>query len=60
MHNGVMRIPLLREDPAGLAGTAKETVIRTLSEFKDDGYIEIDGNDIVVKDLTALRKLSHI
>lgn len=60
MHNGVMRIPLLREDLAGLAGTAKETVIRTLSEFKDDGYIEIDGNDIVVKDLTALRKLSHI
>ncbi|HLF63191.1 MAG TPA: response regulator [Saprospiraceae bacterium] len=58
-RNGISRIPLLREDLAGLAGTAKETVIRTLSEFKEDGLIEIDGNDVVVKDLNALRKLSH-
>ena len=54
---GMARIPLLREDLAGLAGTAKETVIRTLSEFKDDGYIRIDGNDIVIKNADALRKL---
>jgi CRP-like cAMP-binding protein/FixJ family two-component response regulator len=55
--DGKTHIPLLREDLAGLAGTAKETVIRTLSEFKEDGYIEIDGNDIIITDLGALKKL---
>jgi CRP-like cAMP-binding protein/ActR/RegA family two-component response regulator len=57
--DGVTRIPLLREDLASLAGTAKETVIRTLSEFKDDELIEIDGNDIVIKDIEGLRKIGR-
>ncbi len=58
-QDGVSRIPLLREDLASLAGTAKETVIRTLSEFKEDGLIEIDGNDIVIRDVNVLRRISH-
>lgn len=57
--DGVSQIPLLREDLAGIAGTAKETVIRTLSEFKDDGLIEIDGNDVVIRDVDGLNKLIH-
>lgn len=52
-----VRISLLREDLAGVAGVAKETLIRTLSEFKDDGVVEIDGNDIVLKDLGKLEKI---
>ena len=37
-------IRILREDLAHIVGTAKESVIRMLTEFKEDGYIEIkDG-----------------
>lgn len=37
-----------REDLASLAGTATETVIRCLSEFKEDGFIEVKGREIHV------------
>ncbi len=33
-------VHLLREDLASLAGTAKETLIRTLTDFKNEGLIE--------------------
>ena len=33
-----------RDDLASMVGTAKESVIRTLSEFKSDSYIEINGS----------------
>lgn len=58
-HEGVSRIPMLREDLASIAGTAKETVIRTLSEFKEDGFIEIEGNDIIIRDLNSLNKFAQ-
>ena len=31
-----------------MVGTAKETVIRTLSDFKDEGIIEIKGSKITL------------
>lgn len=37
-----------REDLANLAGTATETTIRTLSEFKDEGLIDIKAGTIAV------------
>ena len=41
---GKQDIQILREDLAHIVGTAKESVIRTLTEFKEDGLIEIkDG-----------------
>ncbi len=43
-------IRLLREDLAALAGTAKETLIRTLTDFKNEGLVEIkEGIVTVVK-----------
>lgn len=48
-------ISLGREDLASIVGTATETVIRALSEFKQDGYIESKGRDIHVLDIQALR-----
>ncbi len=41
-------IALSREDLANIVGTATETVIRLLSEFKKDGLIELDGKKIRV------------
>ncbi|WP_300662849.1 response regulator [Fluviicola sp.] len=43
-----------REDLANLVGTAKETVIRTLSDFKDDKYIDISGSTITILDYDKL------
>lgn len=37
-----------REDLAGIVGTATETVIRTLSDFKEEKLIDISGSNITV------------
>ncbi len=51
-------INLTREDLASFVGTVKETVIRVLSEFKNEHFIEIDKRNIKVIDLSGLEKLS--
>lgn len=48
---------ILREDLAKMVGTAKESVIRTLTDFRESGYIEIrDGHIYIVK----MDKLANI
>ncbi|PRY87970.1 Crp/Fnr family transcriptional regulator [Mongoliibacter ruber] len=51
-------IVLTREEIAGLVGTATETVIRLLSEFKKDELIEFEGKKIIVLDKKGLARLS--
>ncbi len=41
-------IQLSREDLANIAGTATESLIRTLSDFKAEKLIEINGSKITV------------
>jgi len=53
-------ISVTREDLATLIGTAKETVIRLLSDFKDEGIVESMGRKIVLKDQEALVKICSI
>lgn len=53
------RFSILREDLASLAGTAKETVIRTLSDFKAEHLIDIDDGEIIVKDIDKLRDMPN-
>ena len=55
--NFSMNMP--REDLANLAGTATETTIRTLSDFKDEGLIEIKGSTIVVREYEKLAKMKN-
>ncbi len=38
-----LQITLTREELANMVGTATESVIRLLSEFKQDGLIELQG-----------------
>jgi CRP-like cAMP-binding protein len=42
---------------ARIVGTAKESVIRMLTEFKNDGYIDITEGTIVILDLKKLSNL---
>lgn len=47
-----------REELASIVGTAQETVIRTLSDFKKDKAIEIRGSNITILDPEELRRTS--
>ena len=50
-------IRILRSDLAATAGIATESLIRTLSDFKKDGLIEIEGRDIRVIDHQGLEMM---
>lgn len=46
-----------REDLASRAGTAKETLIRTLSDFKSEGLIAIEGKKISILNASLLEDM---
>lgn len=48
-----------REDLANLAGTATETTIRTLSDFKEEGLVEVKGGTISVVNYDKLAKMRN-
>ncbi|MFL1896242.1 response regulator [Aquimarina sp. 2-A2] len=48
-------IKISRNDLASVAGIATESLIRTLSGFKKDGLIAIEGRNIKILDLQALK-----
>lgn len=51
------KISILRDDLARIVGTAKESVIRMLTEFKEDGYIEIKDGAIRILNADGLREM---
>ncbi len=57
--DAVIHITLPREDIANIVGTATETVIRLLSEFKSDKLIELQGKKIRLLNMEKLEKISH-
>ncbi|MGZ6523241.1 MAG: response regulator [Bacteroidia bacterium] len=48
-----------REDLSNISGTAKESAIRTLSDFKDEGLIDISGGTITILNLDKLLKMKN-
>lgn len=54
---GEGNITILRDDLARIVGTAKESVIRMLTEFKEDGYIEVIDGAIKIVDPEGLRNM---
>lgn len=55
--NGMLDIVLSREDYANLVGTATESAIRILSEFKREGYISTSGKQIKLTNIEALKRV---
>jgi CRP-like cAMP-binding protein len=55
-----LKISLTREELANIVGTATESVIRLLSEFKSDKLIELHGRKIMIIDLKGLEKVSNV
>jgi CRP-like cAMP-binding protein len=57
--DGTLKVQLSREELAGMIGTATESCIRLLSEFNKNGWIELVGKKIAIKDPQKLKKLSE-
>lgn len=50
---------ITREDIASLVGTATETVIRTLSDFKQEGLVEMKGSMITILEYEKLVRMRN-
>ena len=57
---GFIKISLTREEIANLIGTATESAIRLISEFKSDQLIEVDGRNFKLLNREKLIKLGHV
>ncbi|WP_405576983.1 Crp/Fnr family transcriptional regulator [Winogradskyella sp. Asnod2-B02-A] len=56
-ENGFLGVVLSREDYASLVGTATESAIRILSQFKKEGLISTTGKHVKIEDLDGLRRV---
>jgi CRP-like cAMP-binding protein len=54
-----LQIVLTREELSNIVGTATESVIRLLSELKEDKLIEIHGRRLKLLDLRGLKKVAN-
>ena len=59
-HHNTLQISLTREELANMVGTATESVIRLLSEFRQDKLIELDGRRIKFINIPGLQKVAGI
>lgn len=55
-----LQISLTREELANIVGTATESVIRLLSEFKSDKLVELNGRKIRILNKKGLEKISNV
>ena len=53
------QVTISREDLANLVGASKETVIRTLSDFKDEKLISIEGGKIIITNSDKLARMRN-
>jgi len=54
-----VEINMSRDDLASLVGTARENVVRVLSELKEKGIVETKGRKIIVHDVSKLIDIAN-
>jgi CRP-like cAMP-binding protein len=54
--NGYLSVILSREDYASIVGTATESAIRILSQFKKEGLISTTGKQIKIENIDGLKR----
>jgi len=59
-NQNYLKITLTREEIANIVGTATESVIRLLSEFKQEKLIDMKGRKIKLLDMKGLRRIANI
>ncbi|MFL3663088.1 MAG: Crp/Fnr family transcriptional regulator [Flavobacteriales bacterium] len=55
-----IQVKLSREELANIVGTATESVIRLLSEFKKDKLIAVDGRNIKLLNIPGLTRVANV
>jgi len=55
--DGTLSVLLSREDFASIVGTATESAIRVLSQFKKEGLISTSGKQIKIENLEGLKRI---
>jgi CRP/FNR family transcriptional regulator len=58
-RNGVVRVrlALTHQDIAQLTGTSRETITRTLAEFRKKDIVELKGSTLIIHNKSALERL---
>lgn len=59
-EEGLVDISLTREELANMVGTATESVIRLLSEFKEDELIELKGRKLRILNAPELTRIGKV
>jgi len=60
LEDGSVQINMRREDIASIVGTATETLIRLLADFKQENLIQIDGRKVIIQNIQGLRKVAGL
>ncbi|MFN8699974.1 MAG: response regulator [Flavobacteriales bacterium] len=61
-HDGTEQpfsMAIAREDLANMVGTATESLIRTLSDFREEGIVAVQGSTITVLDVSKLERMKN-
>ena len=56
---GILKISLTREELSNIVGTATESIIRLLSEFKNNRLIQLNGRKIKILDKPGLKYIAN-
>jgi CRP/FNR family transcriptional regulator, cyclic AMP receptor protein len=56
-HGTQVKLPLTHEEIAALIGTTRETVTRTLSEFKSNRLVALHGSNLMISNRPALESI---
>lgn len=57
-ESGRINLQISREELAGFTGIATESLIRTLSDFRSEGLISVEGKEIIVTGAEQIKKIS--
>jgi len=61
-HDGsdkAFSMAIAREDLANMVGTATESLIRTLSDFREEGLVSVQGSSITLLDVLKLERMKN-
>lgn len=61
-HDGTEQpfsMAIAREDLANMVGTATESLIRTLSDFREEGLVSVQGSTITLLDVNKLERMKN-
>lgn len=59
-NDGTLKLNITREDLSNFVGTATETVIRLLSDYKAEGLIEVKGRKIKLLNIEKLKTIAEL